>query len=88
MSQNSLFCTKITPVILSFVQCAQNFLPLPLFFLLYKQKKVWYTLYINKRKEKKKSITKKIKKLLTNSKSYVIINYKIKKGEVKKMKKT
>lgn len=87
MSQNSLFCTKITPVILSFVQCAQNFLLSSPFFLLYKQKKVWYTLYINKRKEKK-SITKKIKKLLTNSKSYAIINYKIKKGEVREMKKT
>ena len=87
MSQNYLFCTKITPAILSFVQCAQNFLSYSPFFLLYKQKKVWYTLYINKRKEKK-SITKKIKKLLTNSKSYVIINYKIKKGEIKKMKKT
>ena len=87
MSQNSLFCTKITPVILSFVQCAQNFLSYSPFFLLYKQKKVWYTLYINKRKEKKIN-NKKNKKLLTNSKSYVIINYKIKKGEVKKMKKT
>lgn len=87
MSQNYLFCTKIMPVILSFVQCAQNFLPSPQFFLLYKQKKVWYTLCIDKRKEKKIN-NKKNKKLLTNSKSYVIINYKIKKGEVKKMKKT
>ena len=47
-----------------------------------------YSIYKQKEREKK-SITKKIKKLLTNSKSYVIINYKIKKGkEVKKMKKT
>ena len=46
-----------------------------------------YSIYKQKEREKK-SITKKIKKLLTNSKSYVIINYKIKKGEVKKKKKT
>ena len=63
MSQNSLFCTKITPVILSFVQCAQNFLSYSPFFLLYKQKKVWYTLYINKRKEKKIN-NKKNKKVI------------------------
>ena len=63
MSQNYLFCTKITPVILSFVQCAQNFLSYSPFFLLYKQKKVWYTLYINKRKEKKIN-NKKNKKVI------------------------
>ena len=45
-----------------------------------------YSIY--KQKEREKINNKKIKKLLTNSKSYVIINYKIKKGEVKKMKKT
>ena len=63
MSQNYLFCTKITLVILSFVQCAQNFLLYPQFFLLYKQKKIWYTLYINKRKEKKIN-NKKNKKVI------------------------
>ena len=63
MSQNYLFCTKITSVILSFVQCAQNFLSYSPFFLLYKQKKVWYTLYINKRKEKKIN-NKKNKKVI------------------------
>ena len=63
MSQNYLFCTKITPVILSFVQCAQNFLSYSPFFLLYKQKNVWYTLYINKRKEKKIN-NKKNKKVI------------------------
>ena len=59
-----------------------------IFSTLQTKKSMVYSIYKQKEREKK-SITKKIKKLLTNSKSYVIINYKIKKGkEVREMKKT
>ena len=67
--------------------CTKFFTLTPIFSTLQTKKSMVYSIYKQKEREKK-SITKKIKKLLTNSKSYVIINYKIKKGEVKKMKKT
>lgn len=67
--------------------CTKFFILVPIFSTLQTKEGMVYSMYRQKEREKK-SITKKIKKLLTNSKSYVIINYKIKKGEVKKMKKT
>ena len=67
--------------------CTKFFTLVPIFSTLQTKEGMVYSIYKQKEREKK-SITKKIKKLLTNSKSYVIINYKIKKGEVKKMKKT
>ena len=67
--------------------CTKFFTLAPIFSTLQTKEGMIYSIYKQKEREKK-SITKKNKKLLTNSKSYVIINYKIKKGEVKKMKKT
>ena len=67
--------------------CTKFFTLVPIFSTLQTKEGMVYSIYKQKEREKK-SITKKIKKLLTKSKSYVIINYKIKKGEVKKMKKT
>ena len=67
--------------------CTKFFTLVSIFSTLQTKESMVYSIYKQKEREKK-SITKKIKKLLTNSKSYVIINYKIKKGEVKKMKKT
>ena len=67
--------------------CTKFFTLVTIFSTLQTKECIVYSMYRQKKREKK-SITKKIKKLLTNSKSYVIINYKIKKVEVKKMKKT
>ena len=68
--------------------CTKFFTLAPIFSTLQTKECMVYSIYKQKEREKK-SITKKNKKLLTNSKSYVIINYKIKKGkEVREMKKT
>ena len=68
--------------------CTKFFTLVSIFSTLQTKESMVYSIYKQKGREKK-SITKKIKKLLTNSKSYVIINYKIKKGkEVREMKKT
>lgn len=67
--------------------CIKFFTLAPIFSTLQTKEGMVYSIYKQKEREKNQ-ITKKNKKLLTNSKSYVIINYKIKEGEVKKMKKT
>ena len=59
--------------------CTKFFTLASIFSTLQIKEGMVYSIYKQKEREKK-SITKKIKKLLTNSKSYVIINYKIKKG--------
>lgn len=67
--------------------CTKFFTLASIFSTLQTKECMVYSMYRQKEREKKIN-NKKNKKSLTNSKSYVIINYKIKKGEVKKMKKT